>query len=153
MLLVPCPVGHGIVPLADLRFEDLLLGFERFRGFEVVDFPPALLEPLVERVLRGGELSQGRAWIVALPIDDRHIPLGQILEPYLLLAYAQTLTGGLVLAPTGLLELFEDGLGLLTLAGLNELRKAIHRHGDYLLALVILTYHYSTRQGCVVGIL
>ena len=43
MLLCPGPVGHGIARLADLRFEDLLVGFERLRGFEVVDFPPALL--------------------------------------------------------------------------------------------------------------
>src|SRR5215204_1947504 len=83
MLLCPGPVAHGMAPLADLRFEDLLVGFERLRGFEVVDFPPALLEPLVEGVLRGGELLQGRAWIVALPVDDRHIPLGQALEPHL----------------------------------------------------------------------
>jgi hypothetical protein len=32
---------------------------------------------------------------------------------------------------------------------LNELRKAIHCHGLFPLVLVILTYHYSTRQGGV----
>jgi hypothetical protein len=45
---------------ADLRFEDLLVGFKRLRGFEVVDLPPALLEPLVDGVLRGGELLRTR---------------------------------------------------------------------------------------------
>jgi hypothetical protein len=45
------------------------------------------------------------------------------------------------------LDLFEDGLGLLTLAGLNELRKAIHRHGLFPLVLVILTDDYSNRYG------
>ena len=147
MLLCPGPVGHGIAPLADLRFEDLLVRFERLRRLEVVDFPPALLEPIVEGVLRGSELLQGRTRIVALPVDDRHIPLGQALELHLLLAYAQTPAGGLVLAPTALLDLFEDGLGLLTLAGLNELRKAIHRHGLFPLVLVILTDDYSNRYG------
>src|SRR5215218_1189193 len=139
--------------LADLRFKDLLVGFQRLARFEVIDLPTSLLEPLVEGVLGGGELSQGRTRVVALPVDDRHISLGQALEPHFLLAYAKTPTGRLILAPAGLTDLFEDGLGLLTLAGLNELRKAIHRHGDCLLALVILTYHYSTRQGCVVGFL
>src|SRR5215212_4872383 len=143
----PARWANGIAPLADLRFEDLLVGFDRLRGFEVVDFPPALLEPIVEGVLRGGELLQGRAWIVALPVDDRHIPLGQALEPHLLLAYAQTPTGRLVLAPTGLLDLLEDGLGLLSLAGLNELREAIHRHGLFPLVLVILSDDYSNRYG------
>src|SRR5215208_7458344 len=125
-------------PLADLRFKDLLISFQRLARFEVI---------------RGGKLSQGRTRVVALPVDDRHVSLGQALEPHFLLAYAKTPTGRLILAPAGLTDLFEDGLGLLTLAGLNELRKAIHRHGDCLLALVILPYHYSTRQGCVVGIL
>jgi hypothetical protein len=147
MLLCPGPVGHGIAPLADLRFEDLLVGFERLRGFEVVDFPPALLEPIVEGVLRGGEFLQGRAWIVALPVDDRHIPLGQALQPHLLLAYAQTPTGRLVLAPTGLLNLLEDGAGLISFAGLDKLHKAIHRHGLFPLVLVILTDDYSKRYG------
>jgi hypothetical protein len=96
---------------------------------------------------------QGRARIVALPVDERHIPLGQALEPHLLLAYAQTPAGRLVLAPAVPSDLFEDGLGLLALAWLNELRKAIHRHGLFPLMLMIMTYHHSTRHGRVVGIL
>ena len=129
MLLCPGPVDHGIAPPADLRFEDLLIGFECLRGFEVVDFPPALLESLLEGVLRGGELLRGRAWIFALPVDGRHIHLGQALEPHLLLASAQTAKGRLVLAPTGLLDLLEDGLRVLSFAGLNELGEALHCHG------------------------
>src|SRR5215216_3903352 len=147
MLECPGLVGYVIAPLADLRFEDLLVGFERLGGFEVVDFPSPLLEPLVEGVLRGGELLQGRARIVALPVNDRHIPWWQALEPHPLLAYAQTPTGRLVLAPPGVLDLFEDGLGLLSSAGLNELRKAIHRHGLFPLVLVMLTDDYSNRYG------
>jgi hypothetical protein len=141
------PAGHGVVLLADLRFEDILFGFERLRGFEVIDFPPALLEPLVEGVLRGGELLQGGARIVALLVDDGHIPLRQALEPHLLLAYAQTPTGRLVLAATRGLDLIEDGSGLISFAGLDKLRKAIHRHGLFPLVLVILTDDYSNRYG------
>jgi hypothetical protein len=51
------------------------------------------------------------------------------------------------------LDLLEDGLGLLSLAGLNELREAIHRHGLFPLVLVILSVDYSNRYGGVVGIL
>src|SRR5215218_4771645 len=134
-------------PLADLRFKDLLVGFQRLARFEVTDLPTSLLEPLVEGVLRGGELSQGRTRVVALPVDDRHISLGQALEPHFLLAYAKTPTGRLILAPAGLTDLFEDGLGLLSLAGLNELREAIHRHGLFPLVLVILSDDYSNRYG------
>src|SRR5215216_2035353 len=133
-------------PLADLRFKDLLVGFQRLARFEVIDLPTSLLEPLVEGVLRGGKLSQGRTRVVALSLDDRHVSLGQALEPHFLLAYAKTSTGRLVLAPAGPSDLLEDGLGLLSLAGLNELCKAIHRHGNYLLALVVLIYHYSSRH-------
>jgi hypothetical protein len=79
-------------------------------------------------------------------VDDRHIPLGQALKSHLLLAYTKTPTGRLVLAPTGLSHLFEVGLGLLTLAGLNELRKAIYSHELLLLVLMIVTYQYSTRR-------
>ena len=79
-------------------------------------------------------------------VDDRHIPLGQALTPHLLLAYTKLPTGCLVPAPTGLSDLFEDGLGLPTLAGLNELRKAIYSHELLLLVLMIVTYQYSTRQ-------
>jgi hypothetical protein len=79
-------------------------------------------------------------------VDDRHIPLGQALKSHLLLAYTKTPTGRLVLAPTGLSDLFEDGLGLLTLAGLNELRKAIYSRELLSLVLMIVTYQYSTRR-------
>src|SRR5215204_3033605 len=78
-------------PLADLRFKDLLVGFQRLARFEVIDLPTSLLEPLVEGVLRGGKLSQGRTRVVALPVDDRHVSLGQALEPHFLLAYARRL--------------------------------------------------------------
>ena len=63
MLKCPGPVGYGIAPLVDLRFEDLLVGFERLGGFEMVDFLSPLPEPLVEGVLGRGELLQGRARI------------------------------------------------------------------------------------------
>jgi hypothetical protein len=72
--------------------------------------------------------------------------LGQALEPHLLLAYTQTTAGGVVLASTRLLDLFEDGIGLL-LAGLDGLRKAIDRHGLLPYARAHYWEHLNKRQG------
>jgi hypothetical protein len=44
----------------------------------VVDLSPPFLEPLVEGIIGGSELLQGRSGVVALPIDDRHLPLGKL---------------------------------------------------------------------------
>src|SRR5215207_3226399 len=116
-------------PLADLRFEDHFVGFQRLAGFEVVDLPPPLLEPLVEGIRRACELFQRPARGLPFPIDHGHLHLlGQPLEPHLLLADAQPSARVLILATSGPPDLFEDALGLLALAGLDELGEAINRH-------------------------
>ncbi len=53
---------------------------------------------------------------------------------------------GVALASTRLLDLFEDGLGLL-LAGLDVLRKAIDRHGLLPYARAHYWEHLNKRQG------
>src|SRR5829696_9783852 len=129
-LLGPQPNESRIIcPSANFRFEDLLILFQGLSRFEVVDLSPSLLEPLVERILRRSELSQGRPGILTLPIDDRHIPVGRTLEPHLLPTYAEAATGSFVLLPTGPADLLEDGLGLVPLAGLDGLCEAIDGHG------------------------
>jgi hypothetical protein len=108
---------------------------QRLSGFELVDLPPTLLEPLIEGIARTRELLKRLPGIISLPKDRCHLPLGQALEPHLLPTYAQTAPRRFVVATTRSPDLLEDGPGLLALAGLDKLGEAIDRHGSTSLCL------------------